>query len=490
MNVIFSIIKLIVLIIEGTIKLLFQLIVIFIKFLSGNDFSYKATFGLSGTFLSNGYEGYCLTGKKSLSVKNSYENVLICGSTGTGKSSTVLIPSCLKMHDHSLIVHDPAGEIYTKTAGYLQKVHKFKIKVLDFSNPQRSSSFNPLARIHSQTDSQKVAELLVHHSMGNSGGDKFWSLEATSLISLLIEILREQDSKYCNLRNVLHLLQLMADPEAVDRLFSKTRNTALYNSYKSFVAYDSKIQSGIIAQSKAALNIFNMDSVAQVTSSDTLDFESFRKDKTILYIQNGLADQRIFSVISAIFFEQFWNFTMRSLPNDKDLSLFLLIDELASLGKMPTLQLALSNVRKFRCGILCSVQHFAQLVELYKNDAHAIKANCVTKMYFSGQSLETARELQSILGQFEYKDEKGHKVKRELLTHQEVRMMDKRSALIISGNRKPIKAKLTPYYAQSKLKRYSQIPEPIITNASQKEVLLLPLSVPEKQPENHEAEEV
>lgn len=488
MNVIISIVKLIVFIIEGIIKLLYQLVVVFIKFVSGNDFSYKARFGLPGLLLSLSNYGFCLTGKKSLSVKDSYENVLISGSTGTGKSSTVLIPSCLKMHDHSLIVHDPSGEISTKTAGYLQQVHKFKKKVLNYSDPERSSFFNPLARIRTQSDSQKVAELLVHHSMGNSGGDKFWSLEATSLIFLLIEILREQDSKYCNLRNVLNLLQLMSDPKGIDRLFSKTDDESLYNSYKSFVAYDSKIQSGIIAQAKAALNIFNMDSVAQVTSSDTLDFESFRKEKTILYIQNGLADQRIFSVISAIFFEQFWAYLMRTLPSDDDLSLFLLIDEVASLGMMPTLQLALANVRKYRAGMLLSIQDFAQLVQLYKNDAHAIKANCVTKLYFSGQSLETARELQSILGQFEYKDEKGYKIKRELMTHQEVRMMDKRSALIISGNRKPIKVKLTPYYKQTKLNRYSQISEPIIYNAVPKEISLLPLSVPDKKPESYEAE--
>ena len=75
--------------------------------------SYNAAFAKQGTVLSSYYKGFCLTGRKNLSIKNSYQNSLIIGSTGTGKSSIVLIPSLFSMRG-SFVVHDPSGELFSK----------------------------------------------------------------------------------------------------------------------------------------------------------------------------------------------------------------------------------------------------------------------------------------------------------------------------------------------------------------------------------------
>ena len=81
------------------------------------DGVYNAEFASKGTVFSffSDY-GFCLTGTSNLSVKDSYQNALVIGGTGVGKSSVVLIPSLYSMCG-SFIVHDPSGELLAKSAG-------------------------------------------------------------------------------------------------------------------------------------------------------------------------------------------------------------------------------------------------------------------------------------------------------------------------------------------------------------------------------------
>ena len=162
------------------------------------------------------------------------------------------------------------------------------------------------------------------------------------------------------------------------------------------------------------------------------------------------------------------------------MDIFLLIDETGSLN-LPTLPLAVANVRKHRAGIMLLVQDFSQIVHNYgRYDADAIKANCFAKLFFTGQSLETTKELEQTLGKFEFENKDGKKVVRSLMTNDEIRTMDKTNALLICGHHKPILTKLKPYYKIRRLREYSEINLPEqkgeISNGSPR---ILPLFISE-----------
>jgi len=163
------------------------------------------------------------------------------------------------------------------------------------------------------------------------------------------------------------------------------------------------------------------------------------------------------------------------------MDIFLLIDEASSLN-LPTLPLAFANVRKHRSGIMLLLQDFNQLVHNYgKYEADGIKSNCFAKMYFTGQSLETATELERTLGKYEYVDKEEKKHIRPLMTNDEIRMMDINRALLVCGNHPPIKVKLVPYYKRFNYRNYSNIPVPCIESENKtNSISLLPLNVPEK----------
>ncbi len=465
---------------ESILKFIFELIEsIFYK----RKEEYTADFASQWSVMSSFNYGFCLTGKKNLNVKDSYQNAIVIGGTGTGKSSVVLIPSLFTTCG-SKIINDPSGELFAKSAGYL-KQKGYEIKVLNFTNPRNSSGYNPLIRANSSSDIQKVASMLMQNTLGGSGKDPFWNLQAVSLLSMLIAVLKRQTPEFQNLFNVRQLLnQLGGSPESIDSLFSKYADDILFSEYKSFIAYDSKVVSGVIATCKAALQIFNDDAVARVTSFDNLDLMEFREKPVALFIQNSVSDQKYYSVLTSIFFEQFFSFIMSRFPNDNEQDIFLLIDEASSLN-LPTLPMAVANVRKHRAGIMLLLQDYNQLVHNYgKYEADGIKANCYAKLYFTGQSLETATELERTLGKFEFKDKDGHKVIRNLMTNDEIRMLETNRAILLCGHNPPVLARLKPYYESLKFNEHASIPPPEIENqALSGSVPVLPL-IPSSEPKD------
>jgi len=472
MSVIEQILNLLLDLVIAAFTFLFEFIEQLVSGVPKRKRQFNAEFVSAGSLLSSSSEGFCLDGRRNLSVKNSYQNSLIIGGTGTGKSSIVLIPSLFRMSS-SFIIHDPSGELFVKSSGYLQSMG-YTVKTLNYAKWNSSSGYNPLARAKTNSEIQKVASLLVRAALGTDSKDPFWNTQATALLSMLITILKTQSKEFQNLYNVRQLLnQLGGNPKAVDSLFSRFADEVLFAEYKSFIAYDQKVVSGIIATCKAALQIFSDDSVATTTSFDSLDFQQFRNDPVALFIQNSVADQKYFSVLTSIFFEQFFSFVLSHFPHKQEQDIFFLIDECSSLF-LPTLPLAVANVRKHRSGIMLLLQDFAQLIHNYgRHDADAIRSNCFAKMYFTGQSHEATKELESLLGKYEYVGEKGEKVVRPLMTNDEIRTIKSNRAILICGNQRPVMARLRPYYKSRKYRVYSEI-EPV-ESESEVESQIIPI---------------
>lgn len=467
---------------EGVFKLIFELLALVFSIFSkkkGNN----ADFATEGSLLSRWNYGFSLTGRKQITLKDSYMNVLIVGTTGSGKTQVSLLSSIFSTRG-SFIVHDPSSENFAKSAGHL-KIKGCDVKVLHFSKPEISAGFNPMSRAKTSSEIQKLSSMLVRASLAGGKEDPFWTSQATSLLAILIAILKTQPEEYQNLFNVrmlLNQLNAKSDEEEsnpVDALFSRHADLVLYNEYKSVIALDDKLLSSIIATCKSALTIFADESVARITSHDTIDFSAFRKKQTVLYLQNSISDQKYYSVLTSIFFEQLTNYLLSRFPEDNEQSIYLLIDEFSSL-RVPVFPLAFANVRKHRAGIMAIVQDFNQIVNAYgKADAEAIRANCFSKVYFGGSSLETTRELEQILGKYDYTNDQGKKQTRPLLTNDEIRMLKQNRALLICGAYAPILARVRPAYKSRRYRAYMALPAPIIKGKGSGSLSILPLGKPD-----------
>ena len=418
--------------------------------------NYNADFLPANKLLSATDAGFCLTGNKCLSIEESFSNAICFGGSGSGKSSRILIPSILKMTESSLVVHDPSGELFLKTASAM-KQSGYSIKVLNYTNPDYSENYNPLYRVKTISDIKKISKLLIHASLGAGGKDPFWNSSAEGLITVFIRYITvHAEKEYHTLYNVLCLINAFSGtPQKIDKLFVKAKDDDLIADYKAYIAYDAKMLMSIVATARTALSIFGDPEVVRITSGDSIDFESFRKDKTILYINNDVNSMKYYSVLSSIFFEQFFASVMKQLPVENDVPVFFLLDEASSLF-LSILPTAISNIRKYNSGILQIYQSQSQLFDLYGlPQGRNILANSYAKVYMPGQPLETARELELLLGKFEYTDDDNTRRIRQLLTMDEIRIL--KEVIILIGNYQPIKTIMIPYYEQARLKRLTEL---------------------------------
>lgn len=82
---------------------------------------------------------------ESVYFDNKSPHYLLIGSTGSGKSVTVVIPECLMFatskEKHSVVVTDPKGEIFRKTSKVFAD-NGYNVITIDFRNPNKSKRIN------------------------------------------------------------------------------------------------------------------------------------------------------------------------------------------------------------------------------------------------------------------------------------------------------------------------------------------------------------
>ncbi len=427
---------------------------------------YDAEFLTPSSVMSSYNRGFNLTGIKSITELDSHKHSLVIGSSGTGKSTVVIIPTIYNLgkYGHSICVNDPSGELYQNTSGYLFKLG-YKIQVLNYCNPEMSDGYNPLSRVETTSDIYKTATTIVQNSLGKSATDGFWNSQAIGFISLMISVLKKQKVEYQNLANVKHLIDcFQAEPEMLDRIVAGCLDEGILKEYKNMLRMEAKVRSNVISTCRSALMLFNDDSIARVTSQDTIQFDDFRKQPTALFIMNKTSDLKYYSPLTAVFFLQFFNFIMNQhVPDKKTKSIFFIIDELSSLYLPDTFQIALANLRKYRCGIMGAIQDQNQLIHLYgHHEAYSLITNFHSKTYFPGQPMDTARELSDMLGKREFINENGNTTTRVLLTPDEVRTMSENTALIFCGSHQAIFTNLKPFYSRHEYTKFSRIQPPEI----------------------------
>lgn len=418
------------------------------------DKSFNSTFGDITEIANSWNHGFLINKSDRLTKLQSFQNLLICGPTGSGKTTRVLLKNLLELKNCSIVVNDPSKELYTLASGYLSQY--YDIKTLNFSDSSVSSGYNILSRIKRSNDIQKISNILVSSTLekGNSSGDQFWVLQTKVLLNILLRLIQFQPEVYRNMANVKFLLDVFAvKPKFIDSLIAQTNDKPLILEYKSLIASPEKTLQNITASAKAALQIFSDEEFAKVTSVDTISFEALRERPTIIFLHNSIADQRHASILISVFFQQFYEYILSRIPNKKELPIYIILEEASSLY-IPVLPISLANTRKHSCATMVAIQNVKQLENFYGKEAENIASNCVTKCYLPGiTSLENLREIESLGGKMTYIDENGKEKSKNLMTVDEIRRMDENEILILCGNKPFILSKTSPYYLSFKYSR-------------------------------------
>lgn len=412
------------------------------------------------------------TEKLSMSPKmkkfnlNRNKNVIVYGSSGSGKTFSFVKPNLMQMHS-SFVITDPKGTLLPEMGNMFAK-NGYRIKVLDTIDMSNSMKYNPFRYINEPKDILTLASTLQKNLKPPDAGpaaDAFWDQAALLWLQAVIGYLwYEAPPDEQNIPTLLEILEadeVKEDDEnyknAVDMLFEeleeKNPRHFAVKQRKKYKKAAGKTAKGILITLGASLSPFDIPDVSRLVSDDELEVDTYGDEgqKTALFVIISDSDTT-YNFIPAILFTQMFN--VLCYKADKEyggklpVSVQFILDEFANIGTIPGFKTLITTIRSRMISAILILQTKSQLKDNYKDAAETIIGNCDTSVFLGGQEQSTLEDYEKSLGDETidtYNDSKTYstnestgvnyqKLGRKLLNLNELKTLDRNKCIVnISG---------------------------------------------------------
>lgn len=341
------------------------------------------------------------------------KNVLIIGGSGSGKTRFWIKPNLMQLHS-SYVLTDPKGTVLPE-CGLMFQRNKYRIKVFNTINFNKSMHYNPFSYIHSEKDILKLVTTLIANTKGEGkGGDDFWVKAETLLYCALIGYLwyeaPEEEQNFTTLVTFLNSMEVREDDEsfknAVDMLFdelaAKSPDHFAVRQYEKYKLAAGKTAKSVLISCAARLAPFDIAEIREITMYDELELDTIGDEKTVLFLIMSDTDATFNFLISMIY-TQLFNLLCEKADDvyggKLPVHVRCLIDEAANIGQIPNLEKLMATIRSREISACLVLQAQSQLKALYKESADTIIGNCDSRVFLGGSEPTTLKELSEALGQ-------------------------------------------------------------------------------------------
>ena len=394
-------------------------------------------------------------------------NTLVCGGSGAGKTRFFAKPNLCQANS-SYVVLDPKGELLVST-GKLLEAKGYSIRVLDLINMDRSHCYNPFVYLRDDNDIQRLVTNLFKNTTpkGSQSQDPFWDQAATMLLLALVFYLhyeappeeqnfpmvmemiragdvREDDDTYKSALDILFERLEMRNPEHIALKYYRNYHSGSGKTLKS-------IQITLISR----LEKFNLDSLASITQNDELELWSLGEQKTAIFAvipDNDSSFNFLVGMLYTQLFQQLYHQADFIHGGRLPVPVHFLMDEFANVALPDEFDKLLSTMRSREISVSIIIQNLAQLKALFEKQWESIVGNCDEFIYLGGNEQSTHEYVSKLLGKETidtntYGRSKGRNgsystnwqlAGRELMTPDEVRMLDNRYALLFIRGERPL----------------------------------------------------
>ena len=398
--------------------------------------------------------------------------------SGSGKSASYSIPNAYQMLG-SYVFTDPKGELYDRTAGFL-KQNGYEIKVLNLVRPQYSDGYNPLMHISSELDVDVIANTIVKGQKTESGSDPYWDDMAEMLLKALIYyLIATRPEEEQNLASCAELVRA-ANNNGGSNLLTELISQLPYDHparmyYKSIEIAPEKTYGSILSSLQSKLGKFDSKEIAELTSTDTIDFEEIGNKKTAVYVISS-DTHTAYDFLLTIFFsqmiQQLYDYADQNGGALKEQTFFIL-DEFANIGKIPDFDKKISTSRSRKISFSVILQNIDQLEAVYEKSYETIMGNCDTHVFLGSNSYKTVEYFSKALGEKTIerdsisinRDRQNWKtgksvsdqvMARALMTPDELRRLDNDLCIIFEKGIKPVKANKFYYFKHPMAKKMAE----------------------------------
>ena len=394
-------------------------------------------------------------------------NTIVIGGSGAGKTRFYGKPNIMQCNT-SFVVLDPKGEILRDT-GYLLEKEGYVIKVVDLINMSKSHCYNPFEYIQDDKDVLKLITNLIRNTTpkGSQTNDPFWEKSETALLeALCLYLLHEAPKEEQNFTMVMEMIgaaNVREDDEdyqsPLDELFERLElrnpDSLALKQYKIYKQAAGKTAKSILISVGVRLASFNLETIASLTATDELELNLVGERKTAIFCVIPDNDSTFNFLIGMLYTQLFQMLYYQAdiiHGGELPVPVHFLMDEFANVALPDEFDKLLSTMRSRQIFVSIIIQNLAQIKALYKDAWESIVGNCDELYYLGGNEQSTHKFMSEYLGKETldtntYGKSSGRsgnystnyqQTGRELLTPDEVRLLDNDYALLFIRGERPI----------------------------------------------------
>jgi len=395
-------------------------------------------------------------------VDNGEYHNLIIGSTGSGKTECVVKPlvNILSKKGESMVITDPKGEIYAYCGEYL-KSQGYNIVILNFRDPEKGNSWNPLTlpyQYYKSGNRDKGIELLEDVSLNilydkKSNQDPFWEKSAADYFSgLALGLFIDGKEKEVNLNSINYMATMGEErrgttPYIKEYFNLKGEESSAYIFASNTINAPNETKGSILSTFRQKIRQFSTkESLSEMLSYSDFDMRSIGSKKTAVFMIIH-DEKKTYHGLMTIFIKQCYE-TLIDCAQENGGKLEyrtnFILDEFANMPPLNDVDSMVTAARSRDIRFTFIIQNFAQLNDVYGEEvAQVIKGNCGNLVYLISTELRALEEISKMCGEVKSK-EKDKTASTPLVTVSDLQKLKLFEAIIIRWRKNPFKTKFTP----------------------------------------------
>ena len=406
----------------------------------------------------------------SLNGRQHMRNLLqiVVGGSGAGKTRFVVKPNLL-LANASFICTDPKGELVRAVAPFLLQ-QGYVVKVFDLIEPSHSDSYNPFRYIRKDSDVFRLISNFIQNTTPKNAtqNDPFWEKSEIALdAALMLYLIHEAPPYEQTMEMMLTMIEYGGAKEddddyqsALDLLFEALEEEQpdhiAVRQYHIFKQAAGKTAKSILVSAAVRLASFTLREIQSITDEDTLELSKLGERKQAVFcVIPDSNDNSLNFLVGLLYTQAFQELYyqadkvhMGGLP----VPVRLMFDEFSNVALPDAYARLQATMRSRNIMATIILQNISQLKALFKDDWEGIIGNADTMIYLGGNEQSTHKYISEQLGKETISTKSSSQSKgrngsysqstqltgRELMTPDEVRLLDNKNAIVIIRGERPV----------------------------------------------------